>query len=159
MQTPQLNLSRLNPAQREAVLHGTGPLLVLAGAGSGKTSTMAYRIAHLLTAKHVRADQILGLSFTNKAARELRERVSGLVKPFRLRKLPRITTFHSLGVAVIRAHAEALGYTGQFTILDSGDQEAVVRDILRTLSIDDKKFDPRSLLFQISLLKNRGYRT
>jgi DNA helicase-2/ATP-dependent DNA helicase PcrA len=156
--TPTLNLDRLNPRQREAVLHTDGPLLVLAGAGSGKTSTMAYRIAHLIAERGVDGSAILGLSFTRKAAHELRERVRALVTrvsgPRALRGLT-ITTFHSLCVRILRLYAERIGFSADFTILDRNDQTDVVRQILRHIKVDDRKFDPDTLLFEIGQAKNR----
>lgn len=157
MQNSRLKLHHLNPEQRDAATHGHGPLLILAGAGSGKTSTMSYRIAHLVADRRISPSTILGLSFTNKAARELRHRVNRLLQPFgRGVKTPRITTFHSLCVYILRQHAPLLGYTSQFSIVDDSDQEAAVRRILRHLKIDDRKFDPRALLFRFGSIKNRG---
>src|SRR3954453_19283259 len=104
-----LKFGHLNSRQREAVVYGTGPLLILAGAGSGKTSTMAYRIAHLISERHVPGSNILGLSFTNKAAQELKERVVKLVSENMGRKACKgltITTFHSLCARLLRAHAD-----------------------------------------------------
>src|SRR4051794_29698271 len=112
-----LNLDRLNPRQRAAVFHGSGPLLILAGAGSGKTSTMAYRIAHLISERNVPGSAILGLSFTNKAAAELKERVTLLVQKAAGRRATRgltITTFHSLCARLLRAHADRLGFQNNF---------------------------------------------
>jgi superfamily I DNA/RNA helicase len=154
-----LNLNRLNPRQRESVLHPEGPLLILAGAGSGKTSTMAYRIAHLVTARGVSGTSILGLSFTNKAARELRERVTKLISraagPGASKGLT-VTTFHSLCVRVLRAHGDKLGFSPDFTILDQNDQLDVLKQVLRQIKIDDRKFDPQRILFEIGQTKNRS---
>lgn len=154
-----LNLTRLNPRQRESVLHPEGPLLILAGAGSGKTSTMAYRIAHLVTERGVAGTSILGLSFTNKAARELRERVSKLISQAagpRASKGLTVTTFHSLCVRVLRANAERLGFQQDFTILDQNDQLDVLKQVLRQIKIDERKFDPQRILFEIGQTKNRS---
>src|SRR5438067_1684384 len=121
-----LNLDRLNVNQREAVLHGNGPLLVLAGAGSGKTSTMAYRIAHLVTERHIAPTNVLGLSFTNKAAAELKERVKGLITRVAGPKSSKgltITTFHSLCVRILRNHGTHLGFQNTFSIIDRNDQK------------------------------------
>src|SRR5947209_1495297 len=112
-----IDLNRLNTHQREAVLHGNGPLLVLAGAGSGKTSTMAYRIAHLIAARNLAPSDVLGLSFTNKAAAELKERVFGLIRKAQGPRAGRgliITTFHSLCVRLLREHAPELGFQKTF---------------------------------------------
>lgn len=156
--TVTLNLNRLNDRQREAVLHGNGPLLVLAGAGSGKTSTMTYRIAHLVSARHVSPAQILGLSFTRKAAGELKERVRKLITDTAGKGAARgltVTTFHSLCVRILRAHADKIGYNKDFTILDQNDQVDVLRQILRNIKVDDRKFDPDMILFEIGQAKNR----
>lgn len=154
-----MKLDQLNPRQRDAVLHGNGPLLVLAGAGSGKTSTMAYRIAHLVVTRNVAASNILGLSFTNKAATELRERVRALIaKSSPRRKLAQgltVTTFHSLCVRFLRQYGTHLGFSSDFTILDRHDQKDVLKQVLRNIKIDDRKFDPDSLLFSIGQAKSR----
>ncbi len=153
-----LNLDRLNSRQREAVTHGSGPLLILAGAGSGKTNTMAHRIAHLIADRHVPASAILGLSFTNKAAAELKERVTRLVTQSSGKMATRgltITTFHSLCARILRAHATHLGFQTNFTILDQNDQNDVLKQVLRNIRIDDRKFDPDLILFEISQAKNR----
>jgi superfamily I DNA/RNA helicase len=153
-----LNLNHLNEKQREAVLHGKNPLLILAGAGSGKTSTMAYRIAHLIAARNVPASNILGLSFTRKAAQELKERVIGLVVqssgPLATNGLT-ISTFHSFCVRILRANAEKLGFQKNFTILNQNDQVDLVRQILRHIKVDERRFDPNTLLFKIGQTKNR----
>ncbi|MBN20598.1 MAG: ATP-dependent DNA helicase Rep [Bdellovibrionaceae bacterium] len=150
-------LKKLNPNQRQAVLHEEGPLLVLAGAGSGKTSTMTYRMIHLITQKKVSPRQILGLSFTNKAAGELRDRVYSEVRKITQKRTQGLTvsTFHSLCVKILRQEASRLGYTSQFSILDQNDQIEIIRKILRKNSVDDKKFDPSFILFGIGQAKNR----
>jgi DNA helicase-2/ATP-dependent DNA helicase PcrA len=153
-----LNLNRLNPNQREAVLHGDGPLLILAGAGSGKTSTMTYRIAHLIAERKVPASAILGLSFTNKAAGELKERVQELVAKTLGKQATRgltISTFHSLCVKILRAYAPVLGFQTDFTIVDTGDQRDILKGIFKHVKIDDRKFDLDAILFQIGQAKNR----
>ncbi|MGK5082363.1 UvrD-helicase domain-containing protein [Bdellovibrionota bacterium FG-1] len=152
-----LNLNQLNPNQREAVLHAEGPLLVLAGAGSGKTSTMAYRIAHLISARHLPATAILGLSFTNKAAGELKERVVKLVSSVAGKGATRgltVSTFHSLCVRVLRAHAEKIGFQNNFTIVDTSDQKDILKGIMKNVRIDDRKFDLDTILFEIGQAKN-----
>jgi len=154
----KLDLSRLNPEQRNAVLHGDGPLLILAGAGSGKTNTMTHRIAYLIAERGVPASRILGLSFTNKAAAELKERVKKLVGKTagdRASKGLIVSTFHSLCVRILREFASKVGYTPQFSILDPNDQVSIVREILRYIKIDERKFDPSWVLFQIGQAKNR----
>src|SRR4051794_16975467 len=146
------SLNRLNPNQREAVLHSEGPLLVLAGAGSGKTSTMAYRIAHLVSVRHMPASAILGLSFTNKAAAELKERVTKLITQAAGRGASRgltISTFHSLCVRILREHAHRIGYQKDFTIVDTSDQKDILKGIMKNVRIDDRKFDLDTILFEI----------
>ncbi len=153
-----LDLNRLNPRQRESVLHSDGPLLILAGAGSGKTSTMAYRMAHLITARGFRGSSILGLSFTNKAARELKDRVYQLVTKVSGPKATQglvVTTFHSLCVRILRAHAPKIGFGAEFTILDQNDQLDVLKQVLRQIKIDERRFDPQRILFEIGQTKNR----
>ena len=147
-----LSLHKLNERQREAVVFAHGPLLILAGAGSGKTSTMSYRIAHLILDRHVPCAAVLGLSFTNKAAAELKERVLGLVRSAGGRMAGRgltVTTFHSLCVRILRAHADRLGFQRDFSIVDQYDQKDLLRQILRNIRIDDRRFDLDSLLFEI----------
>ena len=154
----KLSLSKLNPAQREAVLHAQGPLLILAGAGSGKTSTMTYRIAHLIAERGVSSGSILGLSFTNRAAGELRDRVKDLIKSsvgIKATQGLTICTFHSFCVRVLREYADRLGYAKTFNILDDSDQLEILRKILKNLHIDDRKFDPSWILFQMGQMKNR----
>ena len=158
--TPQTSstLSSLNERQRQAVLHGDGPLLVLAGAGSGKTSTMTHRIAHLMAARGVPAGNILGLSFTNKAARELKERVQKIagaqLGPRATRGLI-ISTFHSLCVRILRVHAERIGFQPNFSILDQSDQRDVLKDIFKRVNLDDRRFDLDRLLFEIGQAKSK----
>jgi superfamily I DNA/RNA helicase len=153
-----LNLNRLNANQREAVLHPEGPLLVLAGAGSGKTSTMSYRIAHLIAVRHMPATAILGLSFTNKAAGELKERVVKLVSQVAGRSATRgltISTFHSLCVRILREHADKIGFQNNFTIVDTSDQKDILKGIMKNVKIDDRKFDLDTILFAIGQAKNQ----
>ena len=154
----KLDLSRLNPGQRDAVLHVDGPLLILAGAGSGKTNTMTHRIAYLIAERHISASRILGLSFTNKAATELKERVKSLTGKAAGASATKgliISTFHSLCVRILREFAFKIGYTPQFSILDPNDQISIVKEILRFIKIDEKKFDPSWVLFQIGQAKNK----
>src|SRR5687768_2339886 len=146
-------LEGLNPPQKEAVLHVDGPLLVLAGAGSGKTRVLTHRIAHLVHSKHARADEILAITFTNKAAQEMRERVELLVG--RAVKAMWVMTFHSACARILRADAHRLGYTRQFTIYDSADQRRLIKRCLEELDIDAKRFTPRAMQAQISDAKNR----
>lgn len=146
-------LGALNPPQREAVAHGEGPLLVLAGAGSGKTRVLTYRIAYLLRTGQARADEILAITFTNKAATEMRERVGKLVGG--AVRAMWVLTFHSACARMLRVEAERLGYTRQFTIYDQADSRRVVKRSLDELNIDPKRFTPRAVQSQISDAKNK----
>ena len=132
----------LNPAQRDAVEHGEGPLLVLAGAGSGKTRVLTARIARILQHEIARADQILAVTFTNKAAREMRERVARL-----LGHDPRgmwIGTFHAIGARIVRANAALVGRTSSYTIYDQDDTLGVVRRLMDRHRVSTKVWTPRT---------------
>jgi superfamily I DNA/RNA helicase len=146
-------MSRLNPEQFTAVHHTEGPLLVLAGAGSGKTQVITSRIVHLLSKLKIPAEQILAVTFTNKAAREMQERVSRAAGAKAEGML--ISTFHSLGVRILRRDIRRLGYKPNFTIYSDSDQSGVVRQALSDLNIDAKQFPPDSVRWQISMAKNR----
>jgi DNA helicase II / ATP-dependent DNA helicase PcrA len=146
-------LAKLNPEQREAVLHRDGPLLILAGAGSGKTRVITYRIAHLIGDGHAEPDQVLAVTFTNKAAGEMRERVEGLIGTEAQGVW--LSTFHSLCARLLRREAPKIGLSRDFVIYDSSDQAAVVKQALRELNIDDKFVPPRMALSRISHAKNR----
>jgi DNA helicase-2/ATP-dependent DNA helicase PcrA len=146
-------LEGLNPPQREAVTAGPGPLLILAGAGSGKTRVLTHRIAYLLRTGQARADEILAITFTNKAAQEMRERVELLVG--RATRAMWVMTFHSACARMLRADAHRLGYTRQFTIYDSADQRRLIKKCLDDLEIDPKRFTPRAMQVQISDAKNK----
>jgi len=146
-------LSKLNPEQREAVLHREGPLLILAGAGSGKTRVITYRIAHLIGDGHAQPDQVLAVTFTNKAAQEMRERVETLVGTEAQGVW--LSTFHSLCARLLRREAPKIGLSRDFVIYDSSDQASVVKQALRELNIDDKFVPPRMALSRISHAKNR----
>src|SRR4051794_37115590 len=146
-------LAGLNPPQRDAVVHGEGPLLILAGAGSGKTRVLTHRIAYLMRTKQGRADEILAITFTNKAAQEMRERVELLVG--RATRAMWVMTFHSACARTLRADAHRLGYTRQFTIYDAADQRRLIKRCLDDLDIDAKRFTPRAMQSQISDAKNK----
>ncbi|HEY3364303.1 MAG TPA: UvrD-helicase domain-containing protein [Symbiobacteriaceae bacterium] len=146
-----VNLDDLNPQQREAVEHGNGPLLILAGAGSGKTRVLTYRIARLIE-DGLAPWRILAITFTNKAAGELRERLAQLVGPGAEEIWA--STFHSACVRMLRRDIERLGYKKGFTILDADDQKAVVKDCLKQLNISDKQFAPPAIAGAISQAKN-----
>ena len=147
-----LDLSTLNPAQRQAVETTEGPLLVLAGAGSGKTRVLTTRVAHLVEDLGVNPWNILAVTFTNKAANEMRERLGQLL-PRSLRGMW-IYTFHSMCVRMLRADAELLGYTNSFTIYDADDSKRLVKDIMDELGIDKKRFPDAGVRSRISSLKN-----
>jgi len=146
-------LEGLNPPQRDAVTAGPGPLLILAGAGSGKTRVLTHRIAYLLRTGQARADEILAITFTNKAAQEMRERVELLVG--RATRAMWVMTFHSACARMLRADAHRLGYTRQFTIYDSADSRRLIKKCLDDLDIDPKRFTPRAMQVQISDAKNK----
>ncbi len=145
-------LAGLNPQQRQAVLHEGGPLLIVAGAGSGKTRVLAHRIAWLLEHRKVQPGEIVAITFTNKAAGEMRERVTGLAGP-RTRAMW-VSTFHSMCVRILRAHAKELGFTSSFTIYDSADSQRLLTLVGRDLDLDPKRFPARALAAKISNLKN-----
>ena len=147
-----IDLSTLNEPQREAVLCTEGPLLVLAGAGSGKTRVLTYRIANILDTTDAAPWEVLAITFTNKAAAEMRERLFGLVGG-RARGMW-VSTFHSMCVRIIRANAELLGFTENFTIYDDADSKRLVRDIMAELDIDPKRFPVNALRNRISQAKN-----
>ncbi|MGI8428312.1 MAG: ATP-dependent helicase [Solirubrobacteraceae bacterium] len=146
-------LTGLNDPQREAVTHGEGPLLILAGAGSGKTRVLTHRIAHLLATDAADPNEILAITFTNKAAGEMRDRV-GLLVGRRVRAMW-VMTFHAACARMLRADAQRLGYTRQFTIYDQADSRRLVKRCLDDLGIDPKRFTPGSVQSQISDAKNR----
>ena len=142
----------LNPMQQEAVFTTDGPLLILAGAGSGKTRALTHRIAYLIEEKGVRPWNILAITFTNKAAGEMRDRVDGLVQSGAAEVW--VSTFHSLCVRILRRDAEYLGYDRNFTIYDSEDQKTLIRQVMKKLEMDPKLYRERSLLAAISNQKN-----
>jgi DNA helicase II / ATP-dependent DNA helicase PcrA len=159
-----LNLSVLNPQQREAVETLKGPLLILAGAGTGKTRVITYRIAHLI-ARGAAPENILAVTFTNKAAREMQERIRKLIPAPRKQsgdgrsaseKRPTICTFHSLCVRILRRHIEKLGYKSNFVIYDQSEQLSVVKKILSQISAKGEKTDPAAVLSLLSRFKNGG---
>ncbi|OUO90013.1 DNA helicase UvrD [Gordonibacter sp. An230] len=147
-----IDIDTLNGPQREAVTTIDGPLLVLAGAGSGKTRVLTYRIANLIENHDVAPWEILAITFTNKAAAEMRERLSGLVGP-RCRGMW-VSTFHSMCVRILRADAERLGFTKSFTIYDTDDQKRLYKEIMAELDIDPKRFPVNALMNRISTAKN-----
>ena len=150
---PETYLADLNPAQREAVLTTEGPLLVIAGAGSGKTRVLTNRVAHLLAAHGVKPNEILAITFTNKAAAEMKERVERNLGP--IARAIWIMTFHSACGRMLRSEAERLGYRSNFTIYDQADQVRLVKACLEELERDPKRFVPRGIHSQISNAKNQ----
>jgi ATP-dependent DNA helicase UvrD/PcrA len=148
-------LDQLNPQQREAVEHLEGPVLVLAGAGSGKTRVITYRIAYLISARGVPPEEILAVTFTNKAADQMKERVAGLLAES-LETWPHISTFHSFCVYVLRRDIGRLGYSPSFSIYDEDDQQRMVKVALEELGLAERTISPRATLAQISYAKNRG---
>ena len=153
MKTDQL-LHSLNPQQREAVLHNEGPLLILAGAGSGKTRTVTVRIAYLIAQRIARPDNILAVTFTNKAATEMRERVLHMLE--KRDGNPLLCTFHSFAVRVLRRHIDRLGYTRDFTIYDADDQKSAIKAILKEQQVDEALLSHRRVHSMISYAKNHS---
>lgn len=149
-----ISLSGLNDKQREAAEVVEGPVLILAGAGSGKTRTITYRIAHMVDNLGIKADSILGVSFTNKAAKEMRERVHALLGARKSRGIA-LLTFHSLGVRILKKEITKLGYHDNFSIYDQSDQLAIIREGLKVYHAE-KKFDHKEVQSKISFLKNAG---
>ncbi|WP_294235961.1 ATP-dependent helicase [uncultured Sphingomonas sp.] len=148
-------LRSLNPAQREAVLTTDGPVLVLAGAGTGKTAALTARLAHLLYTRKAWPSEILSVTFTNKAAREMRERVGRLVGDA-VEGMPWLGTFHAIGAKMLRRHAELVGLQSNFTILDTDDQLRLLKQLIVAADIDEKRFPARALGGLIDEWKNKG---
>ncbi|MEM7471353.1 MAG: UvrD-helicase domain-containing protein [Pseudomonadota bacterium] len=149
-------LDGLNPAQREAVETLDGPVLMLAGAGTGKTRALTARIAHLLTTGSARPNEILAVTFTNKAAREMKNRVGGLLGE-QVEGVPWLGTFHSICVKLLRRHAELVGLKSNFTILDTDDQLRLLKQLIAAEGIDDKRWPARMLAGLIDSWKNRAW--
>src|SRR5207302_423637 len=147
-----LDLSGLNPVQREAVTHPGGALLIVAGAGSGKTRVLTHRVAWLISDAGVSPFEILAITFTNKAADEMKQRVAALVGPVAEKMW--VSTFHSACVRILRREAPRLGYRSSFTIYDQADAVRLTSYVLRDLNIDSKKFPPRTVHNIISTAKN-----
>ena len=147
-------LAGLNPVQHEAVIHTSGPLLIVAGAGSGKTRVLTHRIAHLIQDEGVSPFEILAITFTNKAADEMKQRVAALVGPVAEKMW--VSTFHSACVRILRRDASRLGFPSSFTIYDQADAQRLTGYVIRDLGLDAKKFPPRSVHANISAAKNDG---
>lgn len=149
-------LAGLNPEQREAVETTEGPVLVLAGAGTGKTRVLTTRLAHILATGRAKPWELLVVTFTNKAAREMRERIGHLIGPSS-EGLRWLGTFHSVAAQILRRHAELVGLKSSFTILDTDDQERLLKQLLEAANLDTKRFTPKSLAHMIDHWKNRGW--
>src|ERR1700674_4393142 len=148
-------LNNLNPEQRDAVVTLEGPVLVLAGAGTGKTRVLTTRVAHILATGRAFPSQILSVTFTNKAAREMKDRVAAMVGEA-VEGMPWLGTFHSIGAKILRRHAELVGLKSNFTILDTDDQIRLIKQILSAADIDEKRWPARLLAAMIDGWKNRG---
>ncbi|TPG17604.1 DNA helicase II [Sphingomonas koreensis] len=148
-------LRGLNPPQREAVLTTEGPVLIIAGAGTGKTAALTARLAHLLFTKRAWPSEILSVTFTNKAAREMRHRVGKMVGDV-VEGMPWLGTFHAIGAKMLRRHAELVGLQANFTILDTDDQLRLLKQLVLAADIDEKRFPARSLAGLIDQWKNKG---
>jgi len=152
-----VDLEKLNPPQREAASHGGGPILVLAGAGSGKTRVITFRIAHLLQ-QGIPPQAICAMTFTNKAAEEMRERIGALLHDKATAKALTIGTFHALGLQILRSERKALGLPRGFVIYDQSDQMGALRESLRHIKDvgrdGERRFDVKAILTRVSLAKN-----
>jgi len=148
-------LETLNKSQLEAVKNTEGPNLVLAGAGTGKTRVLTTRVAHIIDSKLAFPSQILCVTFTNKAAREMSERIQNLVS-VRMDRMPWIGTFHSIGAKIIRNHAEVIGLKPSFTILDKDDQLSLIKQILKSENLDQSKYVPKYIQSRIDQWKNKA---
>lgn len=146
-------LTGLNDKQKEAVLTTEGPLLIMAGAGSGKTRVLTHRVAYLVKEKHVDPWSILAITFTNKAAREMKERIAGLVDEEDARSIW-VSTFHALSARILRRDVDKIGFTTSFSILDSSGQRTLMKHVLNDLNYDSNQYDPKSILASISNFKN-----
>ena len=148
-------IENLNKEQKEAVLNTEGPNLIVAGAGSGKTRVLTTRLIHIINEKKAWANQILCVTFTNKAAKEMQNRVMNYIKGSS-NSVPWLGTFHSISVKFLRRHAEALDYKSNFTILDTDDQKKLIRNIVKGQELDAKKFSPQLIMYHIDQWKNKG---
>ncbi|MCW3094423.1 MAG: pcrA [Chthonomonadaceae bacterium] len=148
-------LRGLNPVQREAVLHGDGPLLLFAGAGSGKTRVLTHRVAYLISERNVSPYNIMAVTFTNKAAKEMKERIGKILNDEGKSRHLTVGTFHATCARLLREHGEKIGLRRDFLVFDDSDQLTLMRDCLRQLQIDDKQFTPRSILSRISNAKEK----
>ncbi len=147
-----MNIDNLNNKQKEAVLYNEGPLLILAGAGSGKTKVLTTKIAYLIEEKNVSPYEILAITFTNKASLEMKERITNLIGP--VAKMIQISTFHSFGLKLIRENATYLGYDANFSIMDSDDSLTIIKKIMKDKNLDPKVYNPKAIKAKISSCKN-----
>src|SRR5215470_1659648 len=148
-------LRGLNAEQREAVLALDGPVLVLAGAGTGKTRVLTTRLAHVLATRRAWPSQILAVTFTNKAAREMKERIGALIGGT-VEGMQWLGAFHAIGARILRQHAELAGLKSNFTILDADDQLRLIKQVVEAANIDEKRWPARTLAVMIDNWKNRG---
>ena len=148
-------IENLNDEQKKAVFSTEGPNLIVAGAGSGKTRVLTTRLIHIINQKKAFSSQILCVTFTNKAAKEMQNRVIEHLKGSS-KAIPWLGTFHSISVKFLRRHAEALGYKSNFTILDTDDQKKLIRNIIKAQDLDAKKFSPQLIMYHIDQWKNKG---
>jgi len=146
-------LKKLNSVQREAAEYTSGPLLILAGAGSGKTRVLTYKIAYLLETKFCAPWEILAITFTNKAAKEMKSRVEEIVGE--VSKDIWLGTFHSVCVRILKREIGALGYNKDFNILDELDKKKIIKEIMKRLNIDDKSYPESTLMYEISSAKDK----
>ena len=148
-------LSNLNKNQKEAIINLEGPCLIVAGAGSGKTKVLTSRVVHIIKEKKAWPNQILCVTFTNKAAREMQNRIASFLKK-KQTSLPWLGTFHSVSAKLLRRHAEAVGLNSRFTIIDQEDQLRLIKNICKAENIDIKKIAPQFILAFINQWKNKG---
>ena len=146
-----MNIDELNNKQKEAVISTDGPMLILAGAGSGKTKVLTTKIAYLIKEKEIDPYNILAITFTNKAANEMKERVERMLG---ISNQVHISTFHSFGLSIIKKHYEKLGYKSNFTIIDSDDSLSTIKRILKDMDLDPKYYNPKTIRNRISSAKN-----
>ena len=148
-------LSKLNNSQKEAIINPDGPCLIVAGAGSGKTMVLTTRVVHIIKGKKAWPSQILCVTFTNKAAREMQNRIARLLNE-KVSSLPWLGTFHSVSAKILRRHAESVGLNSRFTIIDQEDQLRLIKNICKAENIDVKKVAPQFILSFINQWKNKG---
>ena len=148
-------LSKLNNNQKEAIINPDGPCLIVAGAGSGKTKVLTTRVVHIIKEKKAWPNQILCVTFTNKAAKEMQNRIAGFLSE-KISSLPWLGTFHSVSCKILRRHAESVGLNSRFTIIDQEDQLRLIKNICKAENIDVKKIAPQFILSLINNWKNKG---